>query len=121
MARKRVSMREGPLAELFRATESSQSGSAQRGSSARPQGKGDAAERRRPSDPGEPTQILTPAPEPVAPPAPVPAPIARCRRSAPRRRRPSRPSRSRSPAGSSRSPRTPRASSVRATALPTLP
>ncbi len=74
MARKRVSMREGPLAELFRATESSQGGSAQ-GGSAKGKGKGDG-EAASPSDPGEPTQILTPAPEPAAAPAPVPAPIA---------------------------------------------
>ena len=80
MARKRVSMREGPLAELFRATESSQSGSSQSGSSQsgstqsrKAKGSGGAA--TAPSEPGEATEILTRAPEPVAP-APAPEPAA---------------------------------------------
>ncbi len=75
MARKRVSMREGPLAELFRATESSQGGSAQAGSTHGRKAKGEAV-AASPPDPGEPTQILTPVPEPAAASAPVPAPIA---------------------------------------------
>ncbi len=71
MARKRVSMREGPLAELFRATESSQNRSSP---GRKPKSGGGSAER--PSDPGEPTQILAPAAEPAAVPAPVPVPAA---------------------------------------------
>ena len=71
MARKRVSMREGPLAELFRATESSQNRSSP---GRKPKSGGGSASA--PSDPGEPTQILAPAAEPAAVPAPVPVPAA---------------------------------------------
>jgi cell division protein FtsZ len=74
MARKRVSMREGPLAELFRATESSQSRSNQPGSSQGRKTKVPGADASTTSDPGEPTQILTPEPEPAAAPAPAPVP-----------------------------------------------
>src|SRR5262245_38657707 len=60
MARKRVSMREGPLAELFRATEAAQDRSKGRGG-----GRG-----RKPEDTGQ-TEILSVVPEsePQAPPA----------------------------------------------------
>ncbi len=82
MARKRVSMREGPLAELFRATESSQTRSNQPGSSEGRKAGSDAAGAGTTLDPGEPTQILTPEPAPVAslapapPPSPALAPVA---------------------------------------------
>src|ERR1700740_1030982 len=51
MARKRVSMREGPLAELFRATEAAQDR------------KGHAASDRKDEDPAQ-TEILSVVPDP---------------------------------------------------------
>src|SRR4029079_15911697 len=64
MARKRASMREGPLAELFRATEAAQ----------RQQDQGEQA------PPAEPAPPPAPEPEPELPPAaaapPPPAPTA---------------------------------------------
>jgi cell division protein FtsZ len=97
MARRRASMREGPLAELFRATEAAQKQAEQRGENA-PQPPEDAA-TTAPEAPAEPdertvehvpsweeagaeTPAPTPSPEPAAvapppdptPPAPTPAP-----------------------------------------------
>jgi len=83
VARKRVSMREGPLAELFRATEAAQRKAADPPAPAH----GGSAERERPTDAGAtrilapsepgPTQILAPSEiEPtriLAPPGPRPA------------------------------------------------
>ncbi len=74
MARKRVSMREGPLAELFRATEAAQD-----------KGKGGSTRGRRTQPELAPTEILSvvpdPAPEPaptlVAAPEPEQLPVAR--------------------------------------------
>ncbi|HEX4519684.1 MAG TPA: cell division protein FtsZ [Gaiellaceae bacterium] len=74
-------MREGPLAELFRATESSRSSEPAHGEPSR-KGRGGGGSAGAPSDPGEPTQILSSAPEPAVMPAPVaadpvvPAPVA---------------------------------------------
>ena len=59
MARKRASMREGPLADLFRATEA-----AQRASQAA--GEGDAPEEA-PAPEDAQTQLLPPDPEPEPP------------------------------------------------------
>jgi cell division protein FtsZ len=62
MARKRVSMREGPLAELFRATEAAQ--------------KGERPPEPEPPQSGEDvTEILSLAPQPASEPAPDPSPI----------------------------------------------
>src|SRR5712692_3255433 len=94
MARRRASMREGPLAELFRATEAAQrqaegeaapaGGAAEPGAGAAPAGEPDertvdhvpsweeAARGERPSPPVTPPPPA-PAPPPVAP-APVPEP-----------------------------------------------
>ena len=81
MARKRVSMREGPLAELFRATEAAQD-----------KGKGGSTRGKGPQPDPAPTEILSVVPDPVpeaAPTlvvAPAPAPAAGCRdRAAPGR------------------------------------
>jgi cell division protein FtsZ len=71
-------MREGPLAELFRATESSRS---TEGTPNRKSG-GGGGSASAPPDPGEPTEIFSPAPKPAAKPAAVaatpvvPAPVA---------------------------------------------
>ena len=114
MARKRASMREGPLAELFRATEAAQRQAEQAGSEG----------EEKPAATPEP-EPFTPDPEPEVelPPAAVApttspvteAPSWRAEREAepPQRRRRRRPSprlTSRSPAGSSRCPSNPRAS-----------
>jgi len=61
MARKRVSMREGPLAELFRATEAAQDR------------KGRGGGRGHKHEPQEQTEILAVVPEPDPEPAPTPA------------------------------------------------
>ena len=91
MARNRVSMREGPLAELFRATEAAQ---AQGRAASRTRGKRSSRRRPRPrSCPSSPT----PAARRARPSAGAPQRRARA---------------ARSPAGSSRCPRTRRASSA---------
>jgi len=70
MARKRASMREGPLAELFRATEAAQE-QQQRQQQAGRTGKRSTAPAAKP-DPDQPTVEHAPPFEPVAePPAPV--------------------------------------------------
>jgi len=61
MARKRVSMREGPLAELFRATEAAQDR------------KGRGGGRGHKHEPPEQTEILAVVPEPDPEPSPTPA------------------------------------------------
>jgi len=58
MARNRASMREGPLAELFRATEAAQK-----------QGKGDDAQQQLPTEPEQPTPAA--AEEPPVSPTPI--------------------------------------------------
>ena len=63
MARRRASMREGPLAELFRATEA-----AQRQAERKRKGEGPAIDDP-PPPPAEPTP--DPMPEPVPPPSPA--------------------------------------------------
>ncbi len=71
MARKRVSMREGPLAELFRATEAAQGRKVRGGGGGAP----DPGVPETPPESLEPTEILSVVPAPVAtepPPAPVP-------------------------------------------------
>src|SRR5436189_1950389 len=75
MARKRASMREGPLAELFRATEAAQQ---QQKAKPEPKRRTKAAPR---SDPDQPTVEHAPPFEPVTE---APAPVRR----APRRREP---------------------------------
>ncbi|HEX4323429.1 MAG TPA: cell division protein FtsZ [Gaiellaceae bacterium] len=88
MARRRASMREGPLAELFRATEAAQKQAEQRGET-EPQPPEDAATAAPPEAPAEPDErtvehvpsweeagVETPAPEPAPPtPSPEPAPV----------------------------------------------
>src|SRR4051794_6805361 len=64
MARKRASMREGPLAELFRATEAAQRQAEQEGS-------GDATAERE--EPLAPPISAVPAPPPVTPPVEEPS------------------------------------------------
>ena len=119
MARKRVSMREGPLAELFRATEAAQRQAEQaatrRAAAPQPAGPEPGAEPA-------PTEILSVVPDrPTSRRRPgAAAPSLAGRRSRPSPSQAAEPS-SRSPAGSSRCPRTRRASSARATAPPTWP
>jgi cell division protein FtsZ len=61
MARKRVSMREGPLAELFRATEASQ-----RRAQEEPSGAETPAAAPEPAPASEPTRVIAPPPAPAA-------------------------------------------------------
>src|SRR5213078_3179437 len=70
MARKRASMREGPLAELFKATEAAQRQSEQESSgaseqSAEPQVPAEPAEESQPARHLEPVTDVPPAPEPA--------------------------------------------------------
>jgi cell division protein FtsZ len=69
MARKRASMREGPLAELFKATEAAQRQSEQEGSGASETG----AEPQVPAEPEEQPSARHLEPVTDVPPAPVPA------------------------------------------------
>jgi cell division protein FtsZ len=70
MARKRASMREGPLAELFRATEAAQR-QAERGEDPAPQGAPDPEPGPEPEPEVElpPAAVAPPPPAPTAPPA----------------------------------------------------
>jgi len=95
MARRRASMREGPLAELFRATEAAQKQAEQRGEAEQPPAE-DAA-TAAPEAPAEPDERTvehvpsweeagvetpvppTPSPEPMPGP-PLPDPPSSCRR-----------------------------------------
>ena len=99
MARKRVSMREGPLAELFRATEAAQD-----------KGKGGSTRGKHSQPDPAPTEILSVVPDPAPEVAPTLVVGSRARRSS-----------FRSPGGSSRCPSIRRASSARATAPRTSP
>jgi cell division protein FtsZ len=74
MARNRASMREGPLAELFRATEAAQRQPDSRGEAVSPPPQQQASEPAVRAH--EPEQPAAPAPTPLRPvaPAPVPAP-----------------------------------------------
>ena len=90
MARRRASMREGPLAELFRATEAAQKQAEQRGEGEQPPPEDAAtAAPEAPAEPDERTvehvpsweeagdETPTPSPEPMAsPPLPDPQPAA---------------------------------------------
>ena len=98
MARNRASMREGPLAELFRATEAAQK-----------QSKGGEAQQQLPTEPEQPQPVAVEEP-PVSPtpiravaPAPDPEPAS-----------PSA-ANGRSRAGSTRCPSSPHGSSARVT------
>jgi cell division protein FtsZ len=76
MARKRASMREGPLAELFRATEAAQRRAAgEEEASAEPAPEVKEPVPPMPEPPPEPDSVPEPLPEP-APPAPEPPPPA---------------------------------------------
>src|SRR5437763_816996 len=81
MARKRASMREGPLAELFRATEASQEQERAQQRAEPPAKRRARATRAPATDPDQPTVEHAPPFEPVTE---APAPVPR----APRRREP---------------------------------
>jgi cell division protein FtsZ len=70
MARKRASMREGPLAELFRATEAS------RRRTEPPKDASDLEDRAETPGPIDVPEPVPPEPDPVPPPAPEPGPPA---------------------------------------------
>ena len=82
MARRRASMREGPLAELFRATEAAQKQAEQGGETALPPEDAATAAPEAPAEPDERTVEHVPSweetgvetPEPTAPPEPTAAP-----------------------------------------------
>jgi cell division protein FtsZ len=80
MARRRASMREGPLAELFRATEAAQRQAEKEGRRADEETKAEAAEARpvtpTPTEPPEQTVEHVPEWEQEAPPPPPPPPSA---------------------------------------------
>ena len=81
MARKRTSMREGPLAELFRATEAAQQEGKQAPAPAEPQEETvehvptweESVENVKAAAPA-PAPLQKPPPEPVPPPEPAPEP-----------------------------------------------
>jgi cell division protein FtsZ len=78
MARRRASMREGPLAELFRATEAAQRQAEQQGEEAPPpEEQAEPEERTVEHVPSWEEARAPEAPAPVAPPAPAPPPPPR--------------------------------------------
>src|SRR5690348_1192431 len=68
MARRRASMREGPLAELFRATEAAQRQAEKEGREPEPEAEAPAAEAAPPVDAAPPEPAPPPAPSVVEPP-----------------------------------------------------
>src|SRR5437588_785185 len=84
MARKRASMREGPLAELFRATEAAQRQSEDRPRQAPPDADEVVEEAQEPAGPEPepepelpPAAVAPPPPAPTAPPVDEPPPVQR--------------------------------------------
>jgi cell division protein FtsZ len=79
MARNRASMREGPLAELFRATEAAQrqkqeEESAQQGSAQQESAQQESTQPAQPAAPEQPAASAAPDPAPT-PPGPAPTPV----------------------------------------------
>src|SRR3982751_710745 len=103
MARRRASMREGPLAELFRATEAAQKQAEKEGREPEPEQQAEAAPVE-PAAPPAPTRVEPPektvehvpeweeaAPPPPPPPPPPPEPVRLPERAPEPRREPPRP------------------------------